>query len=149
MLWEGARKKCKVEKQFSHGIGQGVSPPLDMNNLHKRLLMTRDGVAGMAVFGANDRVMHRRRNKQQPSQREEDSAYSTFSFTTKPLAIARSRTNDIYRWRVMPDCAARASRRFTSLEVRRTVTGLAVSGFLFMACEHSGLKSTHGVLPEN
>lgn len=66
----------------------------------------------------------------------EDSAYSTFSFTTNPLAIARSRTKDIYRWRVMPDFAARASRRFTSFAVRRTVTGLAVSRVGGMACEH-------------
>ena len=36
----------------------------------------------------------------------------------------------------MPDFAARASRRFTSLAVRRTVTGLAVSRVGGVACEH-------------
>ena len=93
----------------------------------------------MAIFEGNGRVMHGHRQSRigaQAFQWGDDSAYSTFSFTTKPLAIARSRTKDIYRCRVMPDFAARASKRFTSLAVRRTVTGLAVSRVGGMACEH-------------
>lgn len=93
----------------------------------------------MAIFEGNELVMHGRRQLRigaQSFQWGDDSAYSTFSFTTKPLAIARSRTKDIYLWRVIPDFAARASRRFTSLAVRRTVTGLAVSRVAGMACEH-------------
>jgi hypothetical protein len=85
---------------------------------------------------------------QEASLRGLDSAYCTLSLTTKPLLIARSSTKDIYRWRVMPDFAARASRRFTSLAVRRTVTGLAVSVFGGIVGEHED-EDTSKLFPLN
>ena len=82
---------------------------------------------------------------QDNDQWEVDSAYSTFSFTTRPLFMARSSTKDIYRWRLIPDFAASKSKHLTSLLVRRTVTGLAVSAWDVMACEHVRYKkyATH------
>ena len=88
------------------------------------------------------------RHVQEASLRGLDSAYCTLSLTTKPLFIARSSTKDIYRWRVMPDFAARASRRFTSLAVRRTVTGLAVSVFEGIVSEHDD-EDTPKLFPLN
>jgi hypothetical protein len=41
----------------------------------------------------------------------------------------------MYRWRVIPDFAASESSRLTSLEVKRTVTGLAVSDLADMTSE--------------
>lgn len=78
---------------------------------------------------------HPEKPPQEASLRGLDSAYSTLSLTTNPLFIARSRTKDIYRWRVMPDFAASESSRFTSFEVKRTVTGLAVSDWADMTSE--------------
>ena len=102
--------------------------------------MTRKKVAGSACSCGNGSVMDATppaRSCQQTPQEEMDAAYSTFSLTTKPLCIARSKTKDIYRCRVMSDFAARASRRFTALAVRRIVTGLAVSDLAVMACEQA------------